>query len=168
MLGSQGYPALVSLRAAGTVKRSPREPQGLTGGSNSLFKRKVRSGGHQSFPSSSGRLRGIPRSSEIYFLKFNDGLSLLEFTEEPIVGTAQLVVFLDQRVLPTGLAASFLGPEGLEGAGVPLPPPGGQVGGVEPLPAQQDANLPRLAPGVGFLQDTQFIGRGETPAPGSF
>lgn len=31
-----------------------------------------------------------------------------------------------QRVLPAGLAASFLGPECLEGAGVPLPPPGGQ------------------------------------------
>ena len=67
MLGAQGYPALVSLRAAGTIKRSPRDPQGLTGGSNSLFKCEVRGGGHQSFPSSSGRLRGILRSSGFFF-----------------------------------------------------------------------------------------------------
>jgi len=57
------------------------------------------------------------------------------------------------------------GAETLEGACLPLPPPHGQVRGVQALTAQQLTTLPRLVTGVGLLQDPQLVRGGElTPA----
>jgi hypothetical protein len=56
-----------------------------------------------------------------------------------------LFILLDHRVSPAAAPTAFLGLEGLDGSGLSLPPPGGEMGGVETFPAQEGADLPGIS-----------------------
>ena len=69
------------------------------------------------------------------------------------------------RTAEHGLASAPSGCQGVEDALVTLRAPFAEMGGVQALPTQDGADLPRLAHGVGRLQDPPLVFGGEPTAP---
>jgi len=89
-------------------------------------------------------------------LDIDDGLSLRQALAQLRV---LLLQFTDARVprcRRLGLGSALVRRQRRQGAGLALAPPGGQVRGVQPLAAQQGADLAGLA-AVGLLKDAQLV-----------
>ena len=79
-----------------------------------------------------------------FFLNLDDGLGFLQSAGEAVIFATQWFIFLDHGVSPAAAPAPFFGLEGLDGPGLSLPPPSGEMGGVEGFPAQEGADLPGI------------------------
>src|SRR3954469_7868140 len=96
-------------------------------------------------------------------LDLDDRLGLLELGLRPLGTPAQL---RDLAVTTVGRLATSRTVQLLQRAGLALLAPVRQVGRVQPLTAQQLANLARPGARVRLLEDRQLVARAEPPAPG--
>ena len=119
---------------------------------------------HQALPSFSGLVRGIPSISE-FFLKLDDRLRLVQTAFQAGHLVAQLFVFLFQRT-----AFPFPAPMVIPQRPIrPLPglfPPLDQLGGIQPLSAQQRPDLPRLRTPIRLPHNSRLVLRRKAPAMG--
>jgi len=120
-------------------------------------------GGHQDFSSGSGvRLRNrIPQQRSHFFLNVDHDVSLTQIFTQVRILTAKLLGFLFHRIT-LGLRPALLRRQGLEDAVGPLAPPGCQQRRVQAFPAEENSDTASCGGGgLGFLQDAQFVFRGE-------
>jgi len=94
-------------------------------------------------------------------LDLDHRLDLLQAPPQPLVLGPEGLVLRLQGVLALSPRAP---PD--EGSPLPLAAPVHQVGGVQPLPAEQGADLTRLGGPVGLFEDPQLVLGGELPPLG--
>src|SRR5512133_282310 len=110
-----------------------------------------------------GRVERDPQQLGDFSLDLDDLLRLRQALGEGLVCPPQP---LDLDPGWVGRLGAALARQGLERSGLALAAPVDQVRGVQPLAAQQRADLARFGTGVGLAQDGELVLGAEAPPPG--
>ena len=98
-----------------------------------------------------------PQDLGYFFLNLNDGLGLFEFVFEARILFLQSGNLLGKRIDLLFFSSPFFWGHDVQEALVPLSPPGGQVGGIQPFPPKKGAYLSGLGAGIGFLKYVKLV-----------
>src|SRR5271157_928346 len=113
-----------------------------------------------------GWRQGNPQDLGEFFLNLDDRLGLAELFRQPLSFPLEPLVFGDQGSVGVGFPATTLGGQTGQRSCLALLPPGAQVRRVQPLAAQQGAELAGLGAAIGLAKNATLVLGGEMSSHG--